>query len=137
MGYAYSALLAPLPVANSRVPKPWRKAGRGRSGVRAQHSETSDARRRMRRAAITIPGRKWTSVAESVPRAEFPVVNPHLVLFAAGRERTRAYSILVLISGLNGRQACDQWARLHGGGEEKICLLPLEFPGLAEARGLC
>jgi hypothetical protein len=43
----------------------------------------------MRRVAITIPGRKWTSLAEeAVPRAEFALVNAHLVLYAAGRERT-------------------------------------------------
>jgi hypothetical protein len=55
----------------------------------------------MRRVAITIPGRKWTSLAEeAVPRAEFALVNAHLALFAAGRERTKAYSILVRTSGL-------------------------------------
>jgi hypothetical protein len=36
MGYAFSALLAPLRVADSRVAKPWRKADRGRTCVRAQ-----------------------------------------------------------------------------------------------------
>jgi hypothetical protein len=53
----------------------------------------------MQRVAITIPGRRWMSLAEAVPRAEFALVNAHLLLFAVGRERTRAYSILVLISG--------------------------------------
>jgi hypothetical protein len=67
MGYAYSTLLAPLAVSDSRVPKPWRKADRNRSGVRAQYPETPDARRRTQSVAITIPGRKWTSLAEAVP----------------------------------------------------------------------
>jgi hypothetical protein len=35
-GYAFSAVPAPPRVADSRVPKPWRKADRGRPGVRAQ-----------------------------------------------------------------------------------------------------
>jgi len=68
--------------------------------VRAHYPETPDARKRTRKVAITIPGWKWTSLAEAVPRAEFAFVNAYLVLFAAGRERARVYSILVLISGL-------------------------------------
>ena len=49
---------------------------------------------------ITIPERRWTSLAEAVPRAEFALVIAHLIFSAVGRERTRAQSILVLISGL-------------------------------------
>ena len=100
MGYAVSAVLAPLRVADSWVPKPWREADRDRTGERARYPGSPDARRRTQRVAITIPGRKWTSLAEAVPRAEFALVNAHLVLFAAGRERTKAYSILVPTSGL-------------------------------------
>ena len=100
MGYAYSALLAPLPVADSRVPKPWRKADRDRTVERARYHGPPDARRRTQRVAIAIPGRKRTSLAEAVPRAEFALVNAHLVLFAAGRERTKAHSILVPTSSL-------------------------------------
>jgi hypothetical protein len=36
----------------------------------------------------------------AVPQVEFALENAHLVLFAAGRERTKAYSILVPTSGL-------------------------------------
>jgi hypothetical protein len=43
MGYAFSAVLAPLRVADSRVPKPWRKADRDRTGERARYP--GDARR--------------------------------------------------------------------------------------------
>jgi hypothetical protein len=100
MGYAYSTLLAPLPVSDSRVPKPWRKEDRGRIGVRAQYPEPPDAWQRMQRVDITISGRRWTSLAEAVPREEFPFVNDHLAPSAIGRERTRAYAILVLISSL-------------------------------------
>jgi hypothetical protein len=99
IGYAYSALLAPLPVADSRVPKPWRKADRDRTVERARYHGPPDARRRTQRVAIAIPGRKWTSLAEAVPRVEFALVNAHLVLFAAGRERTKACSILVPTTG--------------------------------------
>jgi hypothetical protein len=95
----YSALLAPLPVADSRVPKPWRKADRARTVERARYHGPPDARRRTQRVAIAIPGRKWTSLAEAVPRAEFAFVNAHLVLFTAGRERTKACSILVPTTG--------------------------------------
>ena len=102
MGYAVSAVLALPWVADSQVLKPLRKADRGRTCVRAQHPEPPDARRRTQRVAITIPGRKWTSLAEAVPRAEFALVNDHLVLFAVGRERTRAYSILIVTSALSG-----------------------------------
>ena len=100
MGYAISGVLAPPRVADSRVPKPWRKAYRDRPAVRARYPGPPDARRRTQRIAITIPGRKWTSLAEAVPRAEFALVNTHLVLFAAGRVRTKAYSISVLTFGL-------------------------------------
>ena len=58
-----------------------------------------DQSRLLQRVAITIPGRKWTSLAEAVSQVEFALVNAHLVLFAVGRERTRAYSILVPTSG--------------------------------------
>jgi hypothetical protein len=54
----------------------------------------------MQRVAITVLGRRWTPLAEAVPRAEFALVNAPLVLFAVGRERTKAYSILVPTSGL-------------------------------------
>jgi hypothetical protein len=47
MGYAISALLAPLRVADSHVPKPWRKADRGRTRTRAQYPEPPGAQRRM------------------------------------------------------------------------------------------
>ena len=99
MDYAFSAILAPLRFADSRVPKPSCEADRGRPRVRARYPETPDARRRTQRVAIAIPGRKWISLAEAVPRAEFALVNAHLVLYAAGRERTKAYSILVPTSG--------------------------------------
>jgi hypothetical protein len=36
----------------------------------------------MQRVAIAIPGRRWTSLAEAVSRAEYALVNEHLVLFA-------------------------------------------------------
>jgi hypothetical protein len=36
VGYAYCAALAPLRVADSRVPKPWRKAYGGHPGARAR-----------------------------------------------------------------------------------------------------
>jgi hypothetical protein len=54
----------------------------------------------MQSVATTIPWRSWTTLAEALPRAEFALVNAHLVLFAAGRERTKAYSSLVPTSGL-------------------------------------
>jgi hypothetical protein len=47
MGYAFSAVLAPLPVADSHVPKPWRKADRGGTRARAQYPEPPDAQRQM------------------------------------------------------------------------------------------
>src|ERR1035441_338075 len=43
MGYAYFAALAPTRVADSRVLKPWRRAGHGRTYVRAQYPEPPDA----------------------------------------------------------------------------------------------
>jgi hypothetical protein len=95
MGYAFSALLGPLRIADSRVLKPLRKAYWGRTCVRAKHPEPPDAWRRMQKVALTIPARRWTSQAEAVPRAESGLVNDHLVLFAAGRERTRVCSLLV------------------------------------------
>jgi len=43
MGYAYSALLAPLPVADSRVPKPLCKADRGRTCAGTRYLEPPEA----------------------------------------------------------------------------------------------
>ena len=133
MGYAISGVLAPLRVADSRVPKPWREADRGSTCGRAQYPETPGAWRQTQRVAITIPGRKWRSLAEAVPRGGFALVNAHRVLVAAGRERTKAYSSLVPTSGLNGSQARYQWARLHGRGEEITPLRRLESPRLGMA----
>src|ERR1035437_8188813 len=116
MGYAFSALLAPLRIADSRVPKPWRKADRGRTGVCAQYPEPPDASRPMQRVAITISGRRWTSLAEEVARAEFALVNAHPVLLAVGRERTRAYYFLVLTSGLAWRCCSYCWRMLDPSG---------------------
>ena len=54
----------------------------------------------MQSVTITIPGRRRMSLTEAVPRAEFALVNDHLLLLAAGRERTKAYSLLVPTSDL-------------------------------------
>jgi hypothetical protein len=82
----------------------------------------------MQRVANAIHGRTRTSLAEAVPRAEFALVYDHLLLFAIGRERMRAFSILVLISGLTlllattkTHQRCDaEGSRMKPGRDRRI-----------------
>ena len=101
MGYAISALLAPLPVANSRVLKPLRMAYPGPPRVFApgilNRLMRSDG---CRGSPSLYPGGGERPRLRLAPGAEFALVNDHLLLFAIGRERTRAFSIFVLISGL-------------------------------------
>jgi hypothetical protein len=86
MGYAFSALLAPLRVGDSRVPMPWRK-GRLQPLLCARPVSWSRETRSdgCRALPSPSPSRGGTSLAEAVPRAEFALVNDHLVLFAVGR----------------------------------------------------
>jgi len=63
VGYAYSAALVSLGAANSRVPKPWRKAYGGHPGVRARYPESRQMRGagcrgslHYSRAEVGVPG---------------------------------------------------------------------------------
>jgi hypothetical protein len=99
VGYAYSAALALPRVEDSRSPKPSRKPDRG-TPVSAPAILSRQTRSDGCRGSLfTIPGRRRTSPAEAVRQAEFALMDAHLVLFAVGRERTKAYSILVPTSG--------------------------------------
>jgi hypothetical protein len=60
MGYAISGVLAPLGVADSRVPKPWREADRGRTSERARYPGPPDARRRTQRGKAATRPEKLT-----------------------------------------------------------------------------
>jgi hypothetical protein len=63
VGYAYSAALAPLRVADSRAPKPWRKAYGGHPGVRARYPENRRTRGAGCRGSLSLfpggGGRFW------------------------------------------------------------------------------
>ena len=101
MGYALSAVLAPRRVANSRGLKPLRTAYRGPPRVFAPGILNRLTRSDGCRGSLSLsPGGGERPRRRRAPGAEFALVNDHLLLFAIGRERTRAFSILVLSSGL-------------------------------------
>ena len=101
MGYAFYAVIAPPRVANSRGLKPLRTAYRGPPRVFAPGILNRLTRSDGCRGSLSLsPGGGERPRRRRAPGAEFALVNDHLLLFAIGRERTRAFSILVLISGL-------------------------------------